>query len=141
MTHPDTTPPRPSHAKRRRLTTVPIRTRIGSWNVFERRFKPIVREDGSLIWERSELPADIEPRQWWTVLDCEGRLYLSPGFRGATRPQARQLTSQIIWPPKPTGSKVSSRPSTPPSSPHRKPAFRPRSSILPPPTPARSACN
>ena len=85
MTHPDTNLPRPKRAKRRRLTTVPIRTRIGSWTVFERRFNPIVRADGSLIWDRSELPETIVPEQWWTVLDCEGRLYLSAGFRFVNR--------------------------------------------------------
>ena len=57
------------------------RTRTGSWNVFERRFRPIAREDGSLLWDRSEMPAReiINWREWWTVLDCGGRLYLAAG--------------------------------------------------------------
>ena len=85
MTHPDNNPPRPSRAKRRRLATVPIRTRIGSRTVFERRFNPIVREDGTFIWDRSELPDAIVAEQWWTVLDYDGELYLSPGFRFVNR--------------------------------------------------------
>ncbi len=32
------------------------RFRAGSWNVFERRFRPIIRKDDSLLWDRSELP-------------------------------------------------------------------------------------
>lgn len=85
MTHPETRPARPGRAQRRRLTTVPIRTRCGSWPVFERRFNPIVRADGSLIWDRSELPEAIVAEQWWTVLDYDGKLYLSPGFRFVNR--------------------------------------------------------
>ncbi len=41
------------------------RTRAGSWLVFERRFRPIIRDDGSLLRDRSELPAraNIDRRQ------------------------------------------------------------------------------
>jgi len=69
----------------REISIVPIRTRIGSWRVFERRFQPIYREDGSLLWDRCELPAPANPQEWWTVLDCDGKLYLSAGFRFVNR--------------------------------------------------------
>ena len=55
--------------------------------MFERRFRPVVRDDGSLIWHRDELPflEPIEPRQWWTVVDCDGKLSVSAGFRFVNR--------------------------------------------------------
>jgi hypothetical protein len=73
------------------------RTRAGSWTVFERRFRPIIRNDGSLLWDRSELPApdSIDCREWWTVLDCDGRLYLSAGFRLVNR--LGYLRCEVPW--------------------------------------------
>ena len=62
-----------------------LRTRTGSWRTFERRFQPISRSDGSLLWDLHELPSDLEPHAWWTVLDCDGKLTLSPGFRFVNR--------------------------------------------------------
>ncbi len=63
------------------------RTRAGSWNIFERRFRPIQREDGSLLWDRSEIPTreTINWREWWTVVDCDGRLYLAAGYHFVNR--------------------------------------------------------
>ncbi len=61
------------------------RTRAGSWKIFERRFRPIEREDGSLIFHNDEIPRPITGRHWWTVLDCDGRLYLSAGFHFVNR--------------------------------------------------------
>ena len=61
------------------------RTRAGSWNTFERRFKPIIREAGSLIWHNDEIPRPIVGRHWWTVLDCDGKLYLGAGFHYVNR--------------------------------------------------------
>jgi len=61
------------------------RTRAGSWKVFERRFRPVTREDGSLIFAHDEIPRPIAGRHWWTVLDCDGRLYLSAGFHVVNR--------------------------------------------------------
>lgn len=71
--------------ERVRCSGVARRTRIGSWRVFERRFQPIARQDGSFLWERVELPSDLDAREWWTVVDCEGKLYVSPGFRFVNR--------------------------------------------------------
>jgi hypothetical protein len=51
-----------------------------SWRIFERRFRPIVRADESLMWDRMEIPRNADYRHWWSVLDCDGRLYLSAGF-------------------------------------------------------------
>jgi hypothetical protein len=62
-----------------------LRTRVGSWSTFERRFKPIDREEGCPWWEREDLPWDVDYRHVWTILDCEGRLYVSPGFRFVNR--------------------------------------------------------
>jgi hypothetical protein len=61
--------------------------RARSWNVFERRFRPILRADDTPLWEPSELPPgdEIATRHWWTVVDCDGRLYLSAGFRFVNR--------------------------------------------------------
>lgn len=62
-----------------------IYTRARSWDAFERLFDPIIRDDGSVLWERWELPADVDLHHLWTVLDCDGRLLLSPGFQFVNR--------------------------------------------------------
>jgi hypothetical protein len=63
-----------------------VRTRIGSWNTFERRFKPIVGPDGALYWRREQLPKDIDVRCVWTIVEGDsGRLYVSPGYRFVNR--------------------------------------------------------
>lgn len=59
--------------------------RCGSWPVFERRFQPMEAPSHPLLWERADLPADLDHREWWTVLDCDGRLYVTPGFRFVNR--------------------------------------------------------
>jgi hypothetical protein len=62
-------------------------TRTSTWAAFERRFEPITRPSGTLLWELDELPCfgPIDPREWWTVLDCDGRLYLAAGFHFVNR--------------------------------------------------------
>lgn len=68
--------------------TAPVkrRSRCGSWNTFARRFRPMRAPHHHLLWAvRHEVPNDADPRHWWTVLDCEGRLYLTPGFRFVNR--------------------------------------------------------
>ena len=65
-----------------------IRTiqRTGSYDTFERLFQPIPRPDGTVLWDPHELPqTHVDRRHWWTVLDCDGRLYLSAGFRYINR--------------------------------------------------------
>lgn len=66
-------------------TSIRIRTRAGSWRTFERRFKPIDGPDGATYWHREQLPADVDARRVWTILDCDGKLYVSPGFRFVNR--------------------------------------------------------
>ena len=63
----------------------PIRTRCGSWRTFERRFQPIDSPDGTVWWSYGQLPKEVDPRLVWTILDCEGHLYVSPGFRFVNR--------------------------------------------------------
>ena len=64
---------------------VKIRTHCGNWNTFERRFKPIDGPDGATYWGREQLPKDVDRHLVWTILDCEGKLYVSPGFRFVNR--------------------------------------------------------
>ncbi len=48
--------------------------------LFVERFKPITREDGSILWGKSETRPRTDRRQWWTVIE-EDRTYLIPGYR------------------------------------------------------------
>jgi len=61
------------------------RIRTGSWSTFERRFNPLPAPHHDVLWDLHELPPDAEARYWWTVVDCDGRLYLTPGFRFVNR--------------------------------------------------------
>ena len=65
----------------------PKTTRARSWTVFERRFRPINRVDGTPLWDLWEVhPAQVSDlRHWWTVTDCDGRLYLAAGFHFVNR--------------------------------------------------------
>lgn len=61
------------------------RKRTGSWSTFERRFKPIDGPDGATYWRHEQLPKPIDATRVWTILDCDGRLYVSPGFHHVNR--------------------------------------------------------
>jgi hypothetical protein len=63
------------------------RTRALTYVLFETRFHPIVRADGSILWSLGELNEAMRCpyRHWWTLLDCGGRLYLSAGFHYVNR--------------------------------------------------------
>jgi hypothetical protein len=61
------------------------RKRVGSWATFERRFDPLPAPNHDYLWDVGTVHEDADFRYWWTVLDCEGRLSLSPGFRFADR--------------------------------------------------------
>ena len=67
--------------------TRPKTTRARSWTIFERRFRPINRTDGTPLWDLSEVrPAEASDRRhWWTVIDSEGHLYLAAGFHFVNR--------------------------------------------------------
>jgi hypothetical protein len=56
------------------------RSRAGGYFVFERRYKPISAPDGSIIRDHGTIGSDVDPRYVWTVVDCEGKLYIVPGF-------------------------------------------------------------
>lgn len=58
------------------------------WRVFERRFLPIAKSDGSYVWEKWEIPKDADYREWWTLVDPMtggGRWYLAAGFHLVNR--------------------------------------------------------
>ena len=71
------------------------RARAGSWSQFERRFRPIIRDDGSLLWHNDEIPRPLVGRHWWTVLDCDGKLYVAAGFHWVNR--LGYLRTEIPW--------------------------------------------
>jgi hypothetical protein len=61
------------------------RTRGGSWRTFERRFRPMNGPDGALTWRFEQLPKDVDPHRVWTIVDCDGHLYVNPGYRFVNR--------------------------------------------------------
>ena len=61
------------------------RTRCGSWSTFERRFKPIDSPDQTVWWRREQLPKDVDERLVWTITDCDGKLYVAPGYHFVNR--------------------------------------------------------
>lgn len=60
-------------------------SRCGSWDLFERRFQPLVHDDHCVLWEAGTLPKPRDPREWWTLLDCDGLLIVAAGFRFVNR--------------------------------------------------------
>ena len=62
-----------------------LRKRVGSWATFERRFGPLPAPNHDYLWDVGTVQKDADFRYWWTVLDCEGRLSLSPGSRFVDR--------------------------------------------------------
>ena len=40
---------------------------------------------GIMLWDESELPAHLDEGCVWSVLDCDGKLYLSAGFHVVNR--------------------------------------------------------
>lgn len=61
------------------------RKRCGSWSTFERRFRPIDSPDQTVWWRSEQLPADVDPNLVWTIVDCDGKLLVSPGFHVVNR--------------------------------------------------------
>lgn len=61
------------------------RKRVGSWHTFERRFDPLPAPNHDYLWDVGTVQEEADFRYWWTVLVCEGRLSLSPGFRFVDR--------------------------------------------------------
>ena len=48
-----------------------------------------------LIWRHEEIPRPIVGRHWWTVVDCDGKLYLSAGFHVVNR--IGYVRCEIAW--------------------------------------------
>lgn len=67
---------------------VRLRSRRGSFAVFERRFQPIINDDGTLLRGWRDLPrAPDWPRHIWTMIEDgdDNRWSLSPGIRLVNR--------------------------------------------------------
>lgn len=61
------------------------RYRCGSWATFERCFKPIDGPDGATYWRWDQLPKPLDINHVWTIVDCDGKLNVSPGPRTVNR--------------------------------------------------------
>ncbi len=64
------------------------RTRARTFALFQKRFRPVPRTDGTILWQLDEVRLRMRHsyrRYWWTLLDCDGKLCLSPGFRYINR--------------------------------------------------------
>lgn len=59
--------------------------RAGSYDHFVELYKPIDPPSGETMWEWNELPTTADIRQLWTILDCDGKLYVSPGVHIVNR--------------------------------------------------------
>ncbi len=62
-----------------------LRTRVGAWSTFERRFQPIESPDQTVWWRHEQLPDNADPHLVWTIVDEDGRLYVRPGLRFVNR--------------------------------------------------------
>ena len=71
------------------------RSRCGSWNTFERRFRPIDSPDQTVWWRQEQLPVNVDPHLVWTIVDEDGRLYVRPGFRFVNR--IDYVLCQVAW--------------------------------------------
>ena len=56
------------------------RSRAGSWKTFDRRYKPILGPDGSYERHYSTIGSEMDSRFVWTLVDCDRKLYVVPGF-------------------------------------------------------------
>lgn len=59
--------------------------RAGSYDHFVDLYEPTDPPSGETMWEWDQLPVTADPRQLWTVLDCDGKLYVSPGIHHVNR--------------------------------------------------------
>lgn len=84
MTQAPSLPPRPEYKSKSALP----------FALFVERFKPIAREDGSILWGKSETRPHADRRQWWTVIE-EDRTYLVPGYR--SRFSIAYVRCEVPW--------------------------------------------
>ena len=63
--------------------------RAKSYKTFEKKFQPVIREDGGCLFETygTDLQRIIntDPHHVWTLLDCDGKLYLVNGYHIVNR--------------------------------------------------------
>ena len=59
---------------------IKARTRAGSWDTFERRYQSVDAPDGTVMWQLGKVPEGTDPNHVWTVLDCDGKSYVVPGY-------------------------------------------------------------
>lgn len=62
------------------------RKRAGSYNHFVKLYEPIDPPSGETVWEWDELPVLPDSTNLiWTVLDCDGKLYVTAGIHYVNR--------------------------------------------------------
>ena len=78
------------------MVTVKPRTRAGSWAVFDRRYKPVTDADDAILrlWNDPQIKT-ADPSLVWTVVDCDGRLYVVPGI--ATVNYFARILCSVPW--------------------------------------------
>jgi len=65
------------------MTAAPVvkpRTKAGSFASFERRYQPVLSADKVFLRDWQNIPKETDAHFVWTAVDCDGRLYLVPGF-------------------------------------------------------------
>ena len=63
-------------------------SRARTFNSFCATFAPKLQANGQYLIEPDDVPADADPRLWWTIVDHDpsgSAFYLEPGFRRANR--------------------------------------------------------
>lgn len=73
------------------------RNRAGTWATFCRRYEPVAQEDGSVLrdWDDPAVRR-VSENHVWTVVDCDGRCYVVPGF--ATVNYLGRILTARPWP-------------------------------------------
>lgn len=60
--------------------SVKQRSRPGRFESFEKRYSPVYKDE-TMLRELDDSEVHLsDPKRVWTVLDCDGKLILSPGF-------------------------------------------------------------
>lgn len=74
------------------------RKRAGTYATFDRRYKPILLDDGSLMRDwRDPKVLVADPRFIWTVVEGDtGTLYLVPGFASVN--YIGRVLCEVPWP-------------------------------------------
>jgi hypothetical protein len=71
------------------------RTRAGSWDTFDRRYKPTTRGEEVLRdWDDPALQG-VDERLIWTVVSVDGREYVTPGY--ATVNYLGRILCAVPW--------------------------------------------